>query len=73
MTTLNEKSSLLVGSCMFCAKESLFVNVIKSERVEVRICDSCLAEAHLTKRAVDLKPQSRAKAKSPPLMQALAS
>lgn len=53
MTTLNEKSSITAGSCMFCNNESLWVNVIQGETVEMRICNSCLAEAHLTKFAPD--------------------
>jgi len=53
MTTLNEKSVWSAGSCMFCTNLNVSVNVIQGNTVEVRICDSCLAEAHLTKRAPD--------------------
>ncbi len=53
MTTLNEKSVWSAGSCMFCNNLNVSVNVIQGVSVEVRICDSCLAEAHLTKFAPD--------------------
>ncbi len=64
MTTLNEKSVWSAGSCMFCTNLNVSVNVIQGNTVEVRICDSCLAEAHLTKFAQDGGKSSAKKNKS---------
>ncbi len=50
MVTLKEKSSITAGSCMFCNKVSLFVNVLYGNNIEVRICDLCLIEVNLIKR-----------------------
>ena len=64
MTTLNEKSVWSAGSCMFCTNLNVSVNVIQGNTVEVRICDSCLAEAHLTKRAPDARKSALKKVSS---------
>lgn len=38
---------------MFCPHERMFVNVLMSEGIIVRICDNCLDELRLTKFAPD--------------------
>jgi hypothetical protein len=53
MATITYEQSGKAGSCMFCPHERMFVNVLMSESIIVRICDSCLDELRLTKFAPD--------------------
>lgn len=53
MATITYEQSGKAGSCMFCPHERMYVNVLMSESIIVRICDSCLDELRLTKFALD--------------------
>lgn len=53
MVTITRENIGKAGACMFCPTETREVNVIASETLIVRICDNCLHEIRLTKRALD--------------------